>query len=172
MLRESSSASCPLEGLLDILQDRWAFLILRDAFYGVRRFDGFRQHLGISRKTLSARLRHMVEEKLFSRVPYQQHPPRYEYLLTGKGRDLFPVLLTMIGWGNRWLAAPDMQTLDIHHLHCGSNTKTALVCSHCGEPLSQAHVRPLPGPGADPQAVASLKAVIRKSSRRKRIRHG
>ncbi len=171
MSQDSPAANCPIEGLLQSLQDRWAFLILRDAFYGVRRFDGFRQHLGISRKILSARLNHMLQEGLFSKKPYQQHPIRYEYVLTGKGRDLFPVLLTMIRWGNRWLAEPGKPALEIRHIGCDANSQATVVCNHCGEILTPARVRPIAGPGAKPEAVASLKAVVRKSSRAKRKHH-
>ncbi len=168
---QDASVNCPVEGLLEIVQDRWAFLILRDAFYGVRRFDAFRQHLGISRKILSARLNRMVETGIFSRTPYQQHPPRYEYILSSKGRDLFPLMLTMIRWGNRWLAEPDMQTLQIHHLGCNTISEPTIVCNHCGEALTPARVRPVAGPGASVEAVESLKRAIRKSKQPKRVRH-
>jgi len=171
MFQDSPAANCPIEGLLNTLQDRWAFLILRDAFYGVRRFDGFRQHLGISRKILSARLNCLVEAGVFYRIPYQQHPLRHEYILTGKGRDLFPLLLTMIRWGNRWLAEPDMPALEIRHIACGEKTEPTVVCNHCGEILTPARVRPVAGPGAKTEAVNALKAAVRKSSRRKRIHH-
>jgi len=91
---------CPVEGLLNIMGERWSFLILRDAFYGVRRFDGFQQHLGISKKVLSQRLRKLVAEGILRRIQYQPHPARYEYRLTARGRDLFPILLAMIRWSN------------------------------------------------------------------------
>jgi len=109
MVQSSSIPCCPIEGLLDIMGERWSFLILRDAFYGVRRFDGFQQHLGISKKVLSQRLRKLVAADILRRVQYQEHPPRYEYRLTAKGRDLFPVVLTMMRWGNRWLAEPGQE---------------------------------------------------------------
>ncbi|MDQ6987576.1 MAG: helix-turn-helix domain-containing protein [Mariprofundaceae bacterium] len=171
MFQDSPAANCPIEGLLNTLQDRWAFLILRDAFYGVRRFDGFRQHLGISRKILSARLNRMVQEGIFSRTPYQQQPVRHEYILTGKGRDLFPLLLTMIRWGNRWLAEPDMPVLEIRHIACGEITEPTVVCNYCREMLTPARVRPVAGPGAKMEAVEALKGAVRKSTRPKRTHH-
>jgi len=170
-MMQDASGDCPIEGLLEMVQDRWAFLILRDAFYGVRRFDAFRQHLGISRKILAARLGRMVEAGIFLKTPYQQHPPRYAYQLTAKGRDLFPVMLTMIQWGNRWLSEPDAQALQIRHIACGHISEPEIVCNHCGEALSPARVRPIAGPGASKEAQDSLKKAVRKSNQAKRVRH-
>ena len=162
---------CPIAGLLEIVQDRWAFLILRDAFYGVRRFDAFRRHLGISRKILAARLQTMVEAGLFCKTPYQQRPLRHEYLLTARGRDLMPVLLAMIGWSRRWLDGAEKDALRLQHTDCGQVMTPRMHCGACGETLSFGHVRPLAGPTAPREAVRSLRDAVRKSNRPRRVPH-
>jgi DNA-binding HxlR family transcriptional regulator len=88
---------------LDVLGDRWTLLILREAFAGIRRFEGFRENLGIARNILSGRLRHLVREGIFERRLYQSHPDRYEYRLTEKGNDLADVLGSFRRWGERWM---------------------------------------------------------------------
>lgn len=155
---------CPIEATLDIIGDRWSILILRDAFYGVRRFDGFQQHLGISKKVLSQRLRSLSDAGLLRRIAYQQHPPRFEYRLTPRGQDMFPVLVSMSRWGNRWLAQPGKEWLKLKHLQCGCTTQAKLVCDHCGELLTPARVRPIAGGGADPDDIDRLSRAVRKSS--------
>jgi len=132
---------CPITRLLEIVGDRWSFLMIRDVFYGVRRFDAMRQHLGISKKVLSDRLARLQQAGIFKKVPYQQKPERFEYRLTPKGRDLFPVLVTMMRWGNRWLDEGNSDVLKLQHQHCGEIVEPELVCSHCKQPLTPAKVR-------------------------------
>jgi len=164
MVQSSSSIpDCPIEGLLNIMGERWNFLILRDAFYGVRRFDGFQQHLGVSRKVLSQRLRKLVAAEILRRVQYQKRPARYEYRLTSRGRDLFPVLLTMVRWGNRWLAEAGREWLQLTHKGCGEKIEPEVVCNHCYEPLTWARVQALPGPRASEEAIHALGEAIAKS---------
>jgi len=115
--------------------------MIRDVFYGVRRFDAMQKHLGISKKVLSARLGRLLQAGIFKKVPYQQKPQRFEYRLTPKGRDLFPVLLTMMRWGNRWLDDGSGNTLQLQHQLCGDIIEPELVCSHCKQPLTPARVR-------------------------------
>jgi len=88
---------------LEVLGDRWTLLILREAFGGTSRFEGFRENLGIARNILSGRLRHLVREGIFERRLYQSHPDRYEYRLTDKGNDLADVLGSFRRWGDRWM---------------------------------------------------------------------
>ncbi len=132
---------CPITRTLDLIGERWSLLIIRDVFYGVRRFDALQHHLGVSKKVLSGRLVRLVQEGILKKVPYQQKPERFEYRLTQKGRDLFPVLLTMMRWGNRWLAEKNEPHLHLKHLGCGEVVESNLVCSHCEKPLSPASVR-------------------------------
>ena len=132
---------CSIARSMDLLGDWWTPLVLRDAFFGVKRFDDFQRDLGIGRNILTQRLNRLVDEGLLERRPYQEHPPRHEYVLTAKGRDFMPVLLAMAAWGDRWLAGPEGPPVTFTHKDCGHVTHARVVCSHCGEPLEYGHVR-------------------------------
>ncbi len=95
---------CPAARALETVGEWWSILILRDAFQGMTRFDEFEQSLGIAPNILSRRLRHLTAAGMFARRRYNDRPPRYEYVLTPKGRDFFPVLVALFDWGNRHLA--------------------------------------------------------------------
>jgi DNA-binding HxlR family transcriptional regulator len=137
---------CSVAQCLEVVGEWWSLLIVRDAFLGVRRFDDFQARLGISRNILNQRLKRLVEHGVFERVPYQDHPPRSEYRLTDKGRDLWHVLTAMRQWGDRW-AAPDGPPLQMRHSTCGRLVDAQPVCSDCGEPLGLRTVTYQPGPG-------------------------
>ena len=156
-------APCPIALLLEQVGDRWSPLIIRDAFYGVRRFDGFQQHLGISKKVLTMRLNALVQAEILKRELYQVKPDRYEYRLTIKGRELFPVLLTMMRWGNRWLVPEGQETVQLVHIDCGEKIEPKLICSHCEHPISPAVTRTMPGPGASREVVQAFRQIVRKS---------
>jgi DNA-binding HxlR family transcriptional regulator len=98
---------CPIARTLNVVGDWWTLLVVRDALDGARRFDDFRAS-GIADNILSARLELLVNEGIFERQPYQEHPPRYEYVLTDKGNDLMPVLVALGIWGLRWTPGPGM----------------------------------------------------------------
>jgi DNA-binding HxlR family transcriptional regulator len=132
---------------MDLLGDWWTPLVLRDAFYGIRRFDEFQQALGIARNTLADRLRRLVEEGLLEKVAYQSEPVRYDYVLTEKGRDFYGVLVAMTRWGDKWLAGEDGPPITVHHEACGHDTHAEVVCAHCAQPLTAADTRMRRGPG-------------------------
>jgi len=138
---------CSVAQCLDIVGDWWTLLIVRDAFLGVRRFDDFQGRLGISRNILTQRLRQLADDGVLDRVQYQEHPPRFEYRLTEKGRDLWHVVNAMRQWGDRW-AAPDGPPLELVHRECGHVVNAVEVCSECGEPLDPRSMRAVAGPGA------------------------
>jgi DNA-binding HxlR family transcriptional regulator len=102
--KSSPSAECPVARALDTVGEWWSILILRDAFQGTTRFDEFAQNLGIAPNILSRRLAHLTETGMFVRRRYSERPPRYEYVLTAKARDFFPVVAALLAWGNRHLA--------------------------------------------------------------------
>ena len=110
--------SCSVAQCLDVVGEWWSLLIIRDAMMGVRRFDDFQARLGISRNILTQRLNYLVGKGILARVPYSDHPPRAEYRLTDRGRDLWPVITAMRQWGDTW-AAPDGPPLMIRHKSCG-----------------------------------------------------
>ena len=140
---------CSVAQCLEVVGEWWSMLIVRDASLGVSRFDDFQERLGISRNVLQQRLTHLVDHGVLERVAYQAHPPRYDYRLTEKGRDLWPVLAAMRQWGDRW-AAPEGPPLEVVHRDCGHVTQVEQRCSECGEVLELRGLRAVEGPGAVP----------------------
>ena len=141
--------NCSVAQCLEVIGEWWSMLIVRDAFLGVRRFDDFQTRLGISRNILNVRLTSLVDAGVLEQVPYQERPPRHEYRLTDKGRDLWPVLTAMREWGDQW-AAPDGAPLEVVHDACGEVMHPTYACSACGEPVDRRSARVRPGPGAHP----------------------
>ncbi len=137
---------CSVAQCLEVVGEWWTMLIIRDAFLGVTRFDRFQDRLGISRNILNQRLARLVDDGIFDKVAYSEHPPRYDYRLTTKGRDLWPVLAAMLQWGDRY-AAPDGPPLLLVHESCGHVAEAVTVCSACGERLGARDVRAVSGPG-------------------------
>ena len=136
-----------------VIGDRWTFLILREAFFGVRRFSELARNLGLSRKILSERLQKLVAYEILERRPYQIDPERHEYVLTRVGRDLYPAIVALLRWGDEHLAGDEGPPLVLRHRICGKNAAPRLVCSHCGEEILAEDVQPEPGPGARIAAV-------------------
>jgi len=137
---------CSVARTLSVIGDPWTLLILRDVFLGIRRFDDFQSRLDVTRHLLADRLKKLVKAGILRREPYQERPTRYEYRLTEKGRDLFPVLMALIKWGDRWMAGPDGPPLEIVHRACGHSMTPEMVCPYCQEPVTardtEAHPRP------------------------------
>lgn len=144
---------CSVAQCLEIVGEWWSMLILRDAFLGVTRFDQFQERLGISRNILNQRLTRLVEEGIMVKVPYSDRPVRYDYRLTDKGRDLWPVVTAMRQWGDRY-AAPDGPPIEVVHRGCGRACQAVLVCSECGEPVAARDFRVERGPGYRDELIA------------------
>jgi DNA-binding HxlR family transcriptional regulator len=140
---------CSVAQCLEIVGEWWTMLIVRDCFLGVTRFEDFQQRLGISRNILQQRLTRLVDADVLRRVPYSEHPPRDDYRLTAKGRDLWPVLTAMRQWGDAY-AAPDGPPLEVVHDGCGHVSNQVLVCDSCGEPVGPRDVHARPGAGRSP----------------------
>ena len=150
MLRNDyAGQNCSIASTLELIGERWTILILRDAFLGIRRFDDFQSHLGIARNVLNARLNRLVDEGLLRRVPYQERPQRFEYRLTSKAVDLWPVLVALMKWGDRH-AFPEGPPVVLRHAGCGGELDDHRVCGKCGKPLEANDVAPELGPGAVP----------------------
>jgi DNA-binding HxlR family transcriptional regulator len=141
--------SCSVAQCLEVIGEWWTMLIVRDAFLGVRRFDDFQTRLGISRNVLAQRLSTLVLAGVLEKRRYHERPPRYEYALTAKGHDLWPVLNAMRQWGDHY-AAPSGPPVTIVHRACGHKAELVLACAHCGERVGHRDVRARPGPGAAP----------------------
>ncbi|OKK21766.1 HxlR family transcriptional regulator [Streptomyces sp. CB00455] len=142
-----SSVACSIARATDLFGDAWTALIMRDVLIGIRRFDELAEDLGLSRKVLAARLARLVEEGVLSREQYQASPPREEYVATEKGRELYPVLLTLMAWGDKWYAAPAGPPARIRHDACGHLANPVVTCDTCRDPLTVADTTQLPGPG-------------------------
>ncbi|WP_405881259.1 helix-turn-helix transcriptional regulator [Streptomyces sp. NBC_01136] len=136
----------PVTRTLNLVGERWTMLILREAFFGVRRYGQFAQSLGIPRPTLSSRLSKLVDGGLLIRERYAGGPIRndYEYRLTQAGLDLFPAIMILTQWGNTYLTehAADTQGTSLTWTHevCGSRTHPTLTCDQCGEPVTARNV--------------------------------
>jgi len=141
-----SDMHCSVAQCLEVVGEWWTLLIVRDAFLGVTRFDELQERLGISRNVLNQRLTRLVEGGVLTKVPYSEHPPRFDYRLTERGRDLWPVIDAMRQWGDKH-AAPDGPPLRLIHEGCGQLSEPQLVCSICDEPIAVQDVTAISGPG-------------------------
>jgi DNA-binding HxlR family transcriptional regulator len=167
--RDIGGLTCSVARALSVVGDRWTLLILRDAFLGVRRFDDFHADLGTTRHRLADRLRTLVAHGILDRVPYEEHPPRFEYRLTEKGRDLYPVVVSLTRWGDRWMAGADGPPIELIHRSCGHSIVPTLTCPDCSEPIDPRHMEALPGPalrGKWQRRNARLPAAPRERRRR------
>lgn len=133
--------TCPIARTLDIVGEWWTLLIVRDALLGARRFDEFRDS-GIADNILSSRLDRLVQEEILERRAYQEHPPRHEYVLTEKGRDLLPVIAALGMWGHKWVNTEATPPRFLH-ARCGTEMPLAFVfsCPACGEAVQPAEIR-------------------------------
>ena len=129
-----SQQVCSVAATLEVVGDPWTLLILRDAFAGVRRFEQWQEQLGVARNVLAARLRSLVEHGVLERRLYSERPPRWDYVLTAKGRDLRPVILALKAWGDRHVYGEAAGPLQILH-SCGAELTPKMVCADCGEPI-------------------------------------
>lgn len=129
-----------IEQAADVLGDRWTILILREAFYGVRRYGELARNLGIARNVLAARLKALVAGGLLERRRYRTDPDWYEYVLTEAGRDLYGATVAVLHWADTYLAAAGEHELHLRHRPCGHLTHAKVVCAVCGDELDPREV--------------------------------
>lgn len=146
---EYDGGACSVARTVEVLGDRWTVLVLRDVFNGVRRFDDLTRHLGIARDVLTKRLSTLVEEGVLERVPYREAGARtrYEYRLTPAGRELRPVLLALIAWGDRYRCDPAGPPMAVLH-DCGAPVRVVEECEAGHRIQPDSRLRIAPGPGA------------------------
>lgn len=145
-----SMDSCTIGRAMAVLGEKWTFVVLREVFNGIRRFDDMRVRTGIPRQVLTNRLATLVDNDVLHRVPYREPGARvrHEYRLTPKGFDLYPVLIAVAEWGNRYLADPEGPPLRFEHRDCGAPVGTAVRCADGHDVDDYREVLPRPGPGA------------------------
>jgi DNA-binding HxlR family transcriptional regulator len=124
---------CSIAQSLEIVGEWWSLLIIRDTFLGIRRFEDFQRHLGIARNVLTDRLQRLVDEGVLERRAYQGNPERFEYRLTAKGFDLYPVIVALMRWGDKWASGDDGPPVVLTHKACGHEGVPVLTCAACGE---------------------------------------
>ncbi len=162
MLRNDyENQSCSIAGALEVVGERWSLLIVRDILLGLRRFDELQGHLGIARNVLQTRLTRLAEEGVIERVPYQERPPRHEYRLTDKGLDLWPTIVALMKWGDRYAPPEGGPAVVVEHRGCGGAVDEHRICEKCGARLQARDAIGRPGPGAAPDH-----PLVRRAERR------
>jgi len=142
--------SCSIARAVDVIGQRWTPLIVRDLFAGMTKFEDIRRDLGIASNILAARLEELERNGVVERRQYQSAPARHEYVLTDKGRDLYPVIATLLAFGDKWLSTADGPPILTMHADCGHVTTAKTVCAECGGELNAGNAIHAPGPGANP----------------------
>jgi len=140
---------CSIARSLAIFGDKWTLLIVRDSFRKIRRFSDFQKSLGITKHRLSDRLNRLVEVGILSKDIYDVKRARYEYRLTQKGLDLYPILMTVVQWGDKWTLDKDGPPVIFKHTTCGHISTPKYVCNACDEEIDAKSIEPLVGPGID-----------------------
>jgi DNA-binding HxlR family transcriptional regulator len=132
-----------IESVAAIVGDRWSMLIVRNVFRGIRRFDALQDDLGVSRPILADRLKRLVASGILERQCYQEHPPRYDYVLTPAGTELSPALVALIRWGDRWFGG-DERTAVLVHADCGDEFEQGFWCRTCSTTFGPSDIRSQP----------------------------
>jgi DNA-binding HxlR family transcriptional regulator len=147
-----SSANCSIARTLEIVGERWTFHVLRELFFGLRRFEDLHRAVGCNRTLLSDRLTTLVDHGILAKVDYREPKQRSrpEYRLTDKGQELLPGLLALMDWGDRWTADPEGPAVTVRHNDCDAQVHVTLACDAGHRRLRHRDVRPTPGAGARP----------------------
>ena len=128
-----SRQSCSIAATLEVIGDPWTLLVIRDAFLGVSRFEQWQERLGVARNVLASRLKTLVQHGVLEPKLYSERPPRNEYVLTAKGKDLYAVLVTLHAWGNKHVYGETDSGIDMVHKTCGQALDPKIACGCCGE---------------------------------------
>jgi DNA-binding HxlR family transcriptional regulator len=139
---------CSIARSLELVGERWSLLVVREIFHGRRKFSEMQRSLGVARNVLTARLQRMVDEGILERRPYSEKPERYEYFLTEKGLDLWPVMIALMHWGDKYEPRPEGPPSIVIHKECGGEIDDRRICTKCGKHLSVREAKAIDGPGA------------------------
>ena len=138
---EIDDSLCSLARTLGVIGDRWTLLVLREAFLGTRRYDDFQRNLAAAPHIVAARLKTLVEHKVLEKRRYQDHPPRYEYRLTERGHELYPAVISLITWGEKWLKSARGPATIRTHKNCNHPLHVVTACAACGEAVTARDVK-------------------------------
>lgn len=147
MLARDYDLNCSIARTLELIGERWTLLVIRDVFLGRRRFDEIAESLGIARNVLSSRLQRLLDEDILEKRPYSERPQRFEYFLTDKGLDLWPVLVALMGFGDRHLSSGSEPPMAIVHKDCGGALDDRRICGRCGEAVGVREARAVASAG-------------------------
>ena len=162
---KANESFCSAARALEVLGDRWTFLLIREVVFGTRRFDEFAAHLGIARNVLTTRLNALIAADILVQLPVRDDALRMGYHLTEKGRDLLPALIALLQWGDRWLQTPDSIPIQIIERESGKVLEPMLPRNQSGKALTLRDLDWIPGPGAADPRVAPLVAAYEKQRR-------
>jgi DNA-binding HxlR family transcriptional regulator len=150
---------CSIARSLELVGERWTLLVVREIFHGRRKFSEMQRSLGVARNVLTSRLQRMADEGILERRPYSERPERYEYFLTEKGLDLWPVMIALMRWGDKYEQQPEGRpSIVVHKGECGGEIDDRRICTKCGKKLDVRDARAIEGPGMK-AAQKSLKAA-------------
>ncbi|MFF4898388.1 winged helix-turn-helix transcriptional regulator [Streptomyces sp. NPDC001068] len=161
--KDYATQECSIAAALEVVGERWTLLVIRDALYGVRRYNDFLVHLGIPRAVLSARLKALTEQGILEKCRYQESPPRDEYVLTRRGTELWPVLRALAVWGRDHRM--DRRLRYFRHVACGTELGSYGECPACGTVVPVSDVVVTPGPGLDPDPADPVSRALLKPKR-------
>jgi DNA-binding HxlR family transcriptional regulator len=146
--KEYEGQICSIARSLELVGERWTLLVIREVFNGNRKFSEMQRSLGVARNVLTARLQNLVDERILERRPYSDRPERYEYFLTEKGLDLWPLMVDLMKWGDKHEPIPGGPPMKIVHKgECGGEVDERRICTKCGKPLTVREARAIEGPG-------------------------
>jgi DNA-binding HxlR family transcriptional regulator len=157
--KEYEGQICSIARSLELVGERWSLLVVREIFHGRRKFSEMQRSLGVARNVLTDRLQGMVDEGILERRPYSEKPERYEYFLTEKGLDLWPVMISLMHWGDKYepqRGGPP--SIVVHKGECGGEIDDRRICTKCGKHLTVREARAVDGPGMK-KAPERVKAV-------------
>ena len=163
--RKANKSFCSAARALEVLGDRWTFLLIREVVFGTRRFDEFVSHLGIARNVLTMRLNALIDADILVQLPIRDDALRTGYHLTEKGRDLLPALIALMQWGDRWMQTPDSIPIQIVERATGKELEPIRPRNRSGKALTLRDIDWMPGPGAANPQIAPLIAAYEQQRR-------
>ncbi|MEU0742547.1 helix-turn-helix domain-containing protein [Streptomyces sp. NPDC006134] len=161
--KDYATQECSIARALEVVGERWTLLVIRDALYGIRRYNDFLVHLGIPRAVLANRLQALTAEGILERRRYQESPPRDEYVVTDRGITLWPVLWALGLWGREHYGTAPLRIF--RHAECGTELGPYGACATCGTSVPVADVEMVPGPGLDPDPADPVSRALLRPKR-------